>query len=179
MTIGRNVTSIGENAFRGNQLTSVTIPESVTSIGANAFTDNPDLVTVEVKGAVPPSFHEEAFDTINHDQIKLKVPIGKIDAYLAAGWTGFESISDGITLIMGAPEKDSFIFYPNPARDTVHIDLGPGQELKQVNIYTMAGAYLYSENGPEINTGRLSMGMYLFEIVTKTGDRPIKKVIIQ
>ena len=53
-----------------------------------------------------------------------------------------------------------------------------GQELKQVNIYTMIGAYLCSENGPVINTGRLPRG-YLFEIVTQTGDRSMKRVIIQ
>ena len=76
-------------------------------------------------------------------------------------------------------EFKDFTVYPNPARDKVHIDPGSGQQIKQVNIYTMTGAYLYSESGLEINTGRLSKGMYLFEIVPQTGDRFMKKVIIQ
>ena len=72
-------------------------------------------------------------------------------------------------MVVGGPVKDNFVIYPNPARNRVHIDLGSGEELKQVNIYTMAGVHLYSENGLEINTGRLSTGTYLFEIATKTG----------
>ena len=78
-------------------------------------------------------------------------------------------------------EVNDLTLYPNPARDKVYIDIDPrsGQKLKQVNIYTMAGAYLYSENGVEIDTSRLSEGMYLFEIVTKAGNRSMKKVIIQ
>ena len=43
----------------------------------------------------------------------------------------------------------------------------------------MAGAILYSENRLEINTSRLSEGMYLFEIVTQTDKRIMKKVIIK
>ncbi|MDD3868722.1 MAG: leucine-rich repeat domain-containing protein, partial [Candidatus Absconditabacteria bacterium] len=37
---GKPVTSIGEQAFRDNQLTSITIPDSVTTIGEYAFRNN-------------------------------------------------------------------------------------------------------------------------------------------
>jgi hypothetical protein len=44
--LGNSVTSIGDNAFSGNQLSRVTIPDSVTSIGPNAFKGNqPTSVT--------------------------------------------------------------------------------------------------------------------------------------
>ena len=40
VTIGNSVTTIGNDAFRKNKLTSVTIPNSVTTIGDYAFLDN-------------------------------------------------------------------------------------------------------------------------------------------
>jgi hypothetical protein len=51
--IGKNVTSIGANAFRNNLLTNITIPDNCTSIGDYAFCENqltsitiPDSVTL-------------------------------------------------------------------------------------------------------------------------------------
>ena len=117
----------------------------------------------------------------NRHQIDLVVPAGTREDYLANGWTGFRSIAEEGQVITAVSndELNDLTLYPNPAKDKVYIDPGPGQALKQVNIYTMTGAYLYSENGSEINTSRLSGGMYLFEIMTQSGARSMKKVIIQ
>jgi hypothetical protein len=48
---GIPVTSIGTEAFRGNQLTTVTIPNSVTSIGDRAFSEN-QLASVTIPNSV-------------------------------------------------------------------------------------------------------------------------------
>ncbi|UOY07234.1 leucine-rich repeat protein [Muricauda sp. SCSIO 64092] len=94
VTIGNNVTRIGSGAFSTNQLTEVTIPGSVNSIGDIAFADNPDLATVITKATVPPSLHAGAFQYPGRHQIDLIVPSCTKDEYLAAGWTGFRSITE-------------------------------------------------------------------------------------
>jgi hypothetical protein len=59
--IGTSVTTIGDNAFRNNQLTSVTIPNSVTSIGTRAFYIN-QLTSVTIPNSVT-SIGSVAFET--------------------------------------------------------------------------------------------------------------------
>lgn len=166
------VTSIGEGAFKNNQLTSVTIPANVESIGDNAFLDNPITEVIANMSSNIPLLPASAFS--NRSSITLTVPSGTMNEYEAAGWTGFITAP----LTTNEPENDSFIIYPNPAQDKIYINLSLGQELHQVSIYNMAGAYLYSESALEIDTSRLLSGMYLLEVKTKTGLKSIKKVVI-
>ncbi len=101
VTISKNVTSFGMYAFWDNDLTKVIIPNSVTYTGHSTFANNPNLATVEVKPTDPPTLHTATFLDLNgtdlRNQINLIVPLGRIQAYLDNGWTGFKSISDGST----------------------------------------------------------------------------------
>ena len=209
VTIGNRVTSIGYWAFSYNHLTSVTIPNSVTSIEASAFGDNPDLTTVVTKATDPPSLHADAFRGAHNLQIDLRaridliVPTGTKDAYLAAGWTGFKSITEAAMTAQGAAAQRSgakastvksaeapahgnksnahntITVYPNPAHDNIHIRLSDGEELQQVNLYNTLGGHTYSANTLQIDVSHLPGGIYMLEIETKAGEKVVKRVIIQ
>jgi len=61
VTIGANVTSIGQSAFQGcSELTAVTIPNAVTTIGSSAFSSCSKLTAVTIPNTVT-SISGEAF----------------------------------------------------------------------------------------------------------------------
>ena len=78
--------AIGRDAFYWSEITSITIPAGVTSIDAYAFENCFHLTSVISEVEEPFTFGENAFSNISSDCI-LTVPLGKRDAYIAAGWT--------------------------------------------------------------------------------------------
>ncbi len=48
VTLGKNITSLPDNAFRSSQITEITIPDNVTSIGKNVFNGCESLETVTI-----------------------------------------------------------------------------------------------------------------------------------
>ncbi len=191
------VTAIASRAFYNHGLTSVTIPDSVTSIEEGAFENNPNLETVTVKATDPPSLHPDAFQNAYRDQIDLIVPPGTKEAYLAAGWTGFKSITEAAVaaqsaVVQGTSAKASTVksevtpahindvtVYPNPVQDYINIALGDGEALQQVNIYNAQGAHVHSARALQIDVSHLPSGMYMLVIETKAGERVVKRVMIQ
>ena len=76
------VTSIGNYAFFSiDSLSTVTIPDSVTSIGDYAFYSQ-YVSTVTMLAINPPTFGDNAFDTLNG--ISIYVPAGSVEAYKTA-----------------------------------------------------------------------------------------------
>ena len=75
VTIPNSVTSIGNSAFYGNNLTSVTIPNSVTSIGNSAFHDN-NLTRVTIPNSVT-SIGSGAFRKVGSSNPNLTKIINK------------------------------------------------------------------------------------------------------
>uniref|UniRef100_UPI000471D9DB leucine-rich repeat protein n=1 Tax=Aquimarina pacifica TaxID=1296415 RepID=UPI000471D9DB len=83
------VTTIGDAAFRDNNLISVTIPDSVTTIGDFAFANN-ELTSVISESLDPATLFSTIFD--DRSVIDLSIPIGTTEVYQMAGWTGFNTV---------------------------------------------------------------------------------------
>ena len=79
LTIGHEVTTIGQSAFLASSLTSVTIPNSVTSIGYAAFNGCQNLAIVDVLCTTPPTINSSFSNCSN--QLEIHVPCGTLDTY--------------------------------------------------------------------------------------------------
>ena len=93
VTIGNGVMSIGNSAFVSNQLTNVTIGNGVTSIGESAFYVYTTIELLKISAPVPPTMEGRIFYDTPH---RIVVPMASVDAYKAAnGWSEYANIIEG------------------------------------------------------------------------------------
>ncbi|MDD7888306.1 leucine-rich repeat domain-containing protein [Flavivirga sp. 57AJ16] len=195
-SITYRVTSIGDEAFVGNGLTSVTIPDSVTAIGDYAFANNtltsvviPDSVTtigfyaflgnaldkVIAKGTTPAMIYSKTFE--NRAEIALMIPEGTKEAYEAAGWTGFKSITeDDETLSI--TDKDLNTSVHLILKDSYLKIQSTQANLKAYTVYNMQGVNVLKGTADKVAVDRLSSGMYITVLSFDKGTIS-KKFIIE
>ncbi len=101
-----SVTAIGDSAFDTRDIQTILIPETVKSIGARAFYSH-HIFRVITMAAEPPELHDDAFLPLRRPFIDLFVPEDRVQAYIAAGWIGFKSVS---TLVGQIHNNEGFIW---------------------------------------------------------------------
>lgn len=90
------VTSIGDNAFRGTNITGLYLPPSITSIGNSAFAWNSDIKEIVACMTTPPTITKTTFSSYTSDKTKLIVPPDTKAKYQAAEyWKNFQTIEEG------------------------------------------------------------------------------------
>ncbi len=104
-----NVTEIGTNAFRSDNLTSVVIPASITTMNTEAFRNNRSLVTVTSNAASAPSLGSSVFRE-GPEIRNLNIPNGSESSYEAAGWSGNFFLINGVPRVGAEFTEGGFIY---------------------------------------------------------------------
>ena len=96
VTIGNNVTSIGEMAFKWcSGLTSIEIPNSVTSIESGAFSGCSGLTSVEIPNSVTSIRNSAFYNCSGLTSIEIPNSVTSIGDYAFNGCSGLTSIVIG------------------------------------------------------------------------------------
>ncbi len=102
------VAVIADSAFLNcADMTSISIGKSVTSIGQNAFSGCTGLAYIYCYSTTPPTLSSTSFDTSTYTTVILCVPEGSAEAYKAADyWSNFtiiveDNLEDGISSPVG------------------------------------------------------------------------------
>ena len=95
LTIGDNILQIEQNGFNDNgELEYVSIGKNVSSIGKDAFCNLPKLSTMVCLATEPPAADTETFGNIYFDKVILEVPEESVEKYRnAKGWSKFQNIT--------------------------------------------------------------------------------------
>ena len=161
IVIGQGVTSIGNWAFDGARLTSVTIPDSVTNIGDHAFFDCGSLTSVIIPDGVT-NIGDGTFcwcDNLTSVTIPDGVTtIGDSAFYFCVSLTGI-TIPDGVTTI----GDEAFAFCKNLTGVTI-----PGSVTDIGNGAFIVCDRLQAISAAETNPAYLSVDGVLFSKDGKT-----------
>ena len=96
-SLPEGLTSIGDYAFYGcTNLALTSLPEGLTSIGSAAFYRCTELALVTCLAVTPPTLGTSVFNA-THENLRIEVPAGSVEAYKAA--TNWSTYADRIFAI--------------------------------------------------------------------------------
>ena len=171
-----NVASIGENVFKGSDISGVTIPATIESIGANAISDCPNLIVVNMKPETPPTLGGNAFDNI--PCYSLMVPCGCSEAYETAPWSDlFIYFTEECDDVEDVVDEDILSVYPNPTHGTVKIE---AENIRNISVFNTMGQQVFDGkvSGDKFEYDfRGVSGMFIIRVETDNGVAT-KRVVV-
>lgn len=169
VSLPENLTSIGNSAFQNNSLTTISFPENVSTIGGFAFADNA-ITTVFANGTtVFPALDLNAFRNNDRSSIDVTIPENTTLDYQAAGWDGFNSLTeDGTALSIEEFDfEDTVSIFT--ANNTLFISSSNSVNFKNYTIYSISGAETLKGVSTEISLAGLANGIYIIEAIFEEG----------
>ena len=114
VTLPVSVTQIGYSLFWNcKELTDVTLPAGITDIQAGTFDECKKLKNVTVRMQTPPNIeHKNIFREVTLSDVTLTVPKGTVEAYKAAGWTGFKEYKEAASTFDVQPTNLTIGYMP-------------------------------------------------------------------
>ena len=73
---------------------------------------------------------------------------------------------------------ENFIVYPNPATQTLQVELNPNSVLEKITLYNSLGQVVQIENSLNFNLSSLAAGTYYLEVSTNIGVNT-KQIIVE
>ena len=140
LTIGDNITKIGDYAFRDcSSLTSVTIPDSVTSIGARAFYCCSSLTSVIIPDSVT-SIEYSAFENCSS---LTSATIG--NSVTSIGWDAFNGCSSLTSVYCKPttpPTGDYYMFDDNASGRKIYVPRNSVDAYKSTSYWSDYADYI-------------------------------------
>ncbi|MCL2392817.1 MAG: leucine-rich repeat domain-containing protein, partial [Oscillospiraceae bacterium] len=148
-------------AHAGNpSLETIHIPASVATIGDFAFIGATGLRTIYNDRIVPQQVNDMTFARLDRANITVHIPFGTRQAYIAAGWDGFDFVEDA-----NPPDLSvTFHFYGRPDAPVV-MPMQMGQPLCSVAVADITKQVV----GEGVNGGLAFWGWFTAEQLNSSG----------
>ena len=107
---------------------------------------------------------------VGKQKVRLACTAG---ASVRINWLNITSDAGAETTGVEPIECNKINVYPNPAGDRIFVS----GDVAQIDIYSLAGQLILSENAGEVNVSHLNKGMYLVVVTDKVGKKTPVKIV--
>lgn len=186
--IGEDIEGENSEDLSGGSL-SLSSDGSMVAVGATGNDDNGNNAgQVRLYQNIQGNWTQVGVDingVSTQDYSGLGISLSSDGNVVAIGARGNNSSTGHVKIydISAVLSNESFIgtklvVYPNPSESFVNVQLNEGLRLKKVNVYSVSGQLIKTENKHDISVSELAKGSYFLEIITDQG-KATKKILVK
>lgn len=186
--IGEDIEGENSEDLSGGSL-SLSSDGSMVAVGATGNDDNGNNAgQVRLYQNIQGNWTQVGVDingVSTQDYSGLGISLSSDGNVVAIGARGNNSSTGHVKIydISAVLSNESFVgtklvVYPNPSESFVNVQLNEGLRLKKVNVYSVSGQLIKTENKHDISVSELAKGSYFLEIITDQG-KATKKILVK